>query len=77
MGKILNADNVRFFVLILVLWSTMWRFDGKIDARFEKMGKRIEARFEKIETRLDRIDARLNSFGERIARNEARLDASE
>ncbi len=69
-GKIFSADNIRMAVFLFTLTGAMWTLTNRLEGR-------MDARFDKIEARLDRIDTRLDSFGEHIAKNEARLDASE
>ncbi|MDE3257685.1 MAG: hypothetical protein OYM47_07635 [Gemmatimonadota bacterium] len=69
-GKIFSADNIRMAVFLFTLIGAMWTLTNRLEDK-------MDARFDKIETRLDRIDTRLDSFGERIAKNEARLDVSE
>ncbi len=69
-GKIFIADNIRRAVFLFTLTGAMWTLANRLEDK-------MDARFDKIESRLDRIDTRLDSFGERIAKNDARLDASE
>ncbi len=74
--KILNNDHFQLvtflFLLIGAMWTLTTRLEDRMNARFDK----VDERFDKIETQLSEINKRLNSFGERIAKNEARLDAS-
>ncbi len=74
--SIFNADNFRMAIFLLTLigstWGTMWTFSSRLE---DKLTRRIDRLEDKIDTRFDKIETRLNSFGERIARNETRLDA--
>lgn len=74
--KILNNDSFRMATFLVTLIGAMWTLTTRLEDRMSARFDMVDARFDKIETRLDRIDSRLNSFGERIAKNEARLEAS-
>ena len=72
--KFWSVETMRMFIAVATLMASNFGFAYYITSDLEK---RLDKRFDRIETRLDRIENRLNSFGERIAKNEARLDASE
>ena len=80
-GKILNEDNLRFAIFLLALWGSLWSFSSGINQRIDRLEDRLTQRIgkleDKMESKFDAIDARLDSFGERIAANEARINARE
>lgn len=69
-GKIFNEDNVRLAFFFLAIWGLLWNFSSGINQRIDRLE-------DNIGRKLERIDTRLDSFGERIAANEARLNAKE
>lgn len=74
--KILNNDSFRMATFLVTLIGAMWTLGTRLEDRMNVRFDKVDARFDRIETRLDRIDSRLNSFGERIAKNETRLEAA-
>ena len=73
-GKFLSADNIRIAVFLITLIGAMWTLTSRLEDRLTQRIDRLE---DKMEMKFDKIDARLDSFGERIARNEARLNDKE
>lgn len=82
------ADNIRMatflFLLIGAMWTLTSNLENRLTQRIDRLEdtmndrfKEIDVRFKEIDDRLDKIDTRLDSFGERIAKNEARIYASE
>ncbi len=77
--KILRNDYFQMLTFLVALaglmWGTVWTLNTRLEDRMNARFDSIDIRFDKIESRLEKIDTRLDSFGERIAKNEARLDA--
>lgn len=80
-GEILNSDNGRLVILILAIWGTMWRSSSGVSSLIERSEMRLSNRTDRLEARMDaefdKIDSHLDPFGERIAANEASLNARE
>ena len=55
-----------------LVWGTVWTLNARLEDRLIQRIDRLE---NNINNRLGIIEPRLDSFGWRIARNEARLDA--
>ncbi len=71
-SKFFSADNLRVATLLFFLLGAMWALNVRLE---DRLTKRIDKLEENMNDRFEKIDARLDSFGERIAKNEARLDA--
>ncbi len=80
-SRIFNADNIRIVVFLATLVGAMWtltsRLEDRLTQRIDRLEDKMDARFDKVDARFERIETRLDSFGERIAKNEARLDDAE
>ena len=70
-SKFFSADNLRVATLLFFLLGAMWALNVRLE---DRLTKRIDKLEENMNDRFEKIDARLDSFGERIAKNEARLD---
>ena len=79
--KFWTVETMRMFIAVAMLMASNFGFayyvTSDLEKRLDKRFDRIDARFDRVEDRLDKIDARLDTFGERIAKNEARLEAPE
>ena len=80
-----NAENLRMVTFLFVLTGAMWTLtsslENRLTHRINNLENRLTQRIDRLEdtmnNRFVRVEKRLDSFGERIAKNEARLDASE
>ncbi|MCE2440506.1 MAG: hypothetical protein J4F39_13900 [Candidatus Latescibacteria bacterium] len=76
-----SADNIRMatflFLLIGAMWTLSSNLENRLTQRIDRLEDTMNNRFKEIDDRLNKIDTRLDSFGERIAKNEARINASE
>lgn len=71
-SKFLSGENLRMAIFLVTLLTPVWGIVWSLNSSLEE---RMNDRFDKISAQLIEIDKRLDSFGERIAKNEARLDA--
>ena len=76
-----SADNIRMatflFLLIGAMWTLSSNLENRLTQRIDRLEDTMNDRFKEIDDRLNKIDSRLDSFGERIAKNEAKINASE
>ena len=76
-----SADNIRMatflFLLIGATWTLTSNLENRLTQRIDGLEDTMNDRFKEIDDRLNKIDSRLDSFGERIAKNEAKINASE
>ena len=87
--KILRNDYFQRLTFLVALAGSIWGIGWTLSTRLEdrltqeiislenRVTKRIDRLEDNMNDRFEKIDARLDSFGERIAKNEARLDALE
>lgn len=71
-SKFFSGDNLRMAIFLVTLLTAVWGIVWSLNSSLED---RMNDRFDKISAQLIEIDKRLDSFAERIAKNEARLDA--
>lgn len=71
-SKFFSGENLRMAIFLVTLLTAVWGIVWSLNSSLEN---RMNDRFDKISAQLNEIDKRLDSFGERIAKNEARLDA--
>lgn len=71
-SEFFSGENLRMAIFLVTLLTAVWGIVWSLNSSLEE---RMNDRFDKISAQLIEIDKRLDSFGERIAKNEARLDA--
>ncbi len=85
--KILRNDYFQMLTFLVALagtvWGAVWTLNTRLEDRLTQLINNLESRVtqridrleDNMNNRFGEIEKRLDSFGERIARNEARLDA--
>ena len=78
-SRFFSGDNLRMATFLFLLLGAMWALNVRIEQQINNLEGRITQRIDRLEdnmnNRFKEIEKRLNSFGERIAKNEERLDA--
>ena len=82
-SRFFSGDNLRMATLLFLLLGAMWalntRLENRLTQQINSLESRITQRIDRLEDnmngRFEKIETRLDSFGERIAKNEARLNA--
>ena len=84
MKSLFNAENLRMATFLFVLTGAMWTLTSSLENRLthrinnleDRLTQRIDRLEDTMNNRFEKVEKRLDSFGERIAKNETRLEAS-